>query len=282
MNSAEDVIADFSYLLNRLDPAIDSMEENYSQIETSLINNLINSIYHSLYISCIKSCILSLTPETESDIDISLQSILERWTLTDTAIIDEEVYYDFLKDLKQYGIDYPDEKFNDGKSLYDLYYDYIFTPVFLPLEKEIKKRTKRMEKILLRKHSQHQVYLDTTFCGLTPYEFERYIAKLFEAMGFQTNVTKSSGDFGIDVIAKNNIETLAIQAKKFSNKNLVGNVDVQKLLGAMGFKDYKADRCILITTSNFTKQARLQAEGNPIELWDFDKLSDMIKRYLME
>lgn len=45
------------------------------------------------------------------------------------------------------------------------------------------------------------------------YEFEKFVARLFEEMGYETKVTKPSGDKGFVVIAKNNFKTLAKQAK---------------------------------------------------------------------
>jgi HJR/Mrr/RecB family endonuclease len=61
----------------------------------------------------------------------------------------------------------------------------------------------------------------------------------------------------------------------------VSNVDVQRILGAMNYKDYSADRAILITTSDFTKMAIEQARGNPIELWNNAKLKREIAKYLI-
>ena len=114
---------------------------------------------------------------------------------------------------------------------------------------------------------------------MSPYEFEHYIAKLFKKMGYKTTTTRGSQDFGIDVIAKNSDEKIAIQVKKYMG-HPVGNTDVQRLLGAMQMKGVKADRSILITTSRFTKNAIQQAEECPIELWDGKKLGRIIRQNL--
>ena len=113
---------------------------------------------------------------------------------------------------------------------------------------------------------------------MSPYEFEHYIAKLFEKMGYKTRTTHASADFGVDVIAKKENETIAIQVKKYDN-HPIGNREVQMLLGAMQMKKIKANKSIIITTSRFTKNAFEQAEGCPIELWDGEKLSRVIKKY---
>jgi HJR/Mrr/RecB family endonuclease len=113
---------------------------------------------------------------------------------------------------------------------------------------------------------------------MSPYAFEHFIAKIFRKMGYKALVTKPSRDFGVDVIAKNNEETIAIQVKKF-NDHPIGNRDVQMLLGAMQMKKFRADRSIIITTSRFTKSAFEQADGCPIELWDRKKLKKIIKKF---
>lgn len=113
---------------------------------------------------------------------------------------------------------------------------------------------------------------------LSPYEFEKYVAELFKRMGYKTRTTKASGDYGVDVIAKNKEETIAIQVKKYKDSP-VGNKEVQRLLGSMQMKKIQADRSILITTSRFTKNAINQADGCPIQLWDGKDLAKMIKKY---
>jgi len=114
---------------------------------------------------------------------------------------------------------------------------------------------------------------------MSSYEFEKYIARLFISMGYKAVATSASRDYGIDVIAKNNDDIIAIQVKKYK-KCPVGNVEVQKLLGAMQMKGVRANKGILITTSSFTKNAIKQAEGCPIELWDGEKLGRVIRKCL--
>lgn len=36
---------------------------------------------------------------------------------------------------------------------------------------------------------------------MTPEEFERYVACIFESKGYKTEVTRYSGDYGVDVFA---------------------------------------------------------------------------------
>lgn len=114
--------------------------------------------------------------------------------------------------------------------------------------------------------------------NLNPFEFEKLISELFEKMGYQTELTSKTGDYGVDVIARDDNNIIAIQCKKYSDNTKVSNVDVQKLLGAM--MKVKAKKSILITTSDFTNQAKEQAKGAPIELWTKKQLLPLIEKYL--
>lgn len=142
----------------------------------------------------------------------------------------------------------------------------LFIPIILPImffvfAIYILRKQKRLFKIkTLEKLDQ-----------MSPYEFEEYVALLFKKRGYKTIITSRSRDFGVDVIAKNKDETIAIQVKKYKTSP-VGNKDVQMLLGAMHMRRYKANKCVLISTSRFTKNALEQAKGCPIELWNLKKL----------
>ncbi|MFA4855263.1 MAG: restriction endonuclease [archaeon] len=127
-----------------------------------------------------------------------------------------------------------------------------------------------------------EIGLENNFKELTPYEFEEFVAKLFDAMGYETKVTKKTGDYGIDVIARKGKDVIAIQVKQFAAGNNVGNRDIQRLLGAMQLKDVKANKGIVVTTSDFTVQAEHQASETPVELWNKHILHQMVKKYLMQ
>ena len=122
--------------------------------------------------------------------------------------------------------------------------------------------------------------LNNNFKDYTPYDFEKFIAKLFEKMGYFCNVTKKTGDYGVDVVARKGKDTIVIQAKKYKHGNNVGNVDVQKILGAMW--KYEANKAIVVTTSDFTVQAESQAKEAPVELWDRQTLHAMVKFYFID
>lgn len=112
-----------------------------------------------------------------------------------------------------------------------------------------------------------------------PFEFENFISQLFGEMGYEVWPTRKTGDYGIDIIVKKDDMKIGVQVKKFDRGNLVGTQDVQKILGSR-FK-HGVDKCILITTSDFTPQAKEQARNAPIELWNRSTLEEKIKKYLL-
>ncbi len=124
------------------------------------------------------------------------------------------------------------------------------------------------------------VGISNNFANLTHFEFEQFIGALFQKMGYQTEVTRKTGDYGIDVIAKKGDDVIAIQVKKNSIGNNVGDIVVQNTLGGMW--KYKANKAIIITTSDFTTMAHEQARSAPIELWNKKTLHQMVKKYFVE
>lgn len=108
---------------------------------------------------------------------------------------------------------------------------------------------------------------------LSGYEFESLLAKLFSKMGYKTEITKGSGDFGIDVIADNGITRIGIQAKCYVGHK-VGNDAVQQAIS--GKEYYGLDKAMVITNSYFTQSAIQQAKGSKVTLWNRDNLLEKL------
>lgn len=107
---------------------------------------------------------------------------------------------------------------------------------------------------------------------LNGHEFESYLKKVLETIGYVVVQTKLSGDQGADLITmKDGIKT-AIQAKKYAGS--VSNKAVQEVVAAK--KHYKCEEAIVITTGKFTKSAIQLALSNDVELWDKTKLDSII------
>jgi HJR/Mrr/RecB family endonuclease len=109
-------------------------------------------------------------------------------------------------------------------------------------------------------------------------EFERFLKKLFEKMGYLADLTPHTGDFGADLILSKQSkqgEKISVQAKNWTNN--VGNDAIQAVVGSL--KVYKTQRGMVVTTSDFTKAAIYQAHHNDIELWNREKLKEMINKF---
>jgi restriction system protein len=106
--------------------------------------------------------------------------------------------------------------------------------------------------------------------GMTPDEFEEYIANLFNRLGYEAEKVGGSYDGGIDVIIKKDGETGYIQCKKFITREVpVGAV--RDFYGAFIGK-LATSKGYFISTNKFTLEAIKFAEDKPIELVDHFKL----------
>ncbi len=104
-------------------------------------------------------------------------------------------------------------------------------------------------------------------------EFEEWCANLLRKHGYtQVEVTKASGDQGVDVLAVKDEIRYAIQCKCYSAN--LGNTPVQEILA--GKKMYRCQIGVVMTNRYFTPGAKELAETTGILLWDRDKLQHMI------
>lgn len=103
--------------------------------------------------------------------------------------------------------------------------------------------------------------------------FERFLKELFKKRGFMVKETAVVGDYGADLILEKLGRKLVVQAKRW--KQNVGIKAVQEVIGSI--KHYNAHNGIVITNSYFTDNAIELARSNGIDLWDRDRLIDLIR-----
>ena len=133
----------------------------------------------------------------------------------------------------------------------------------------------------IKKWKEIEIGLNNNFANLTGYQFEELIAELFARMGYKTKVTPKSGDYGVDVIAMDKEDIIAIQCKKLKDGINVSNRDIQRARGSMDF--YDANKCIIITNQDFTIQAKEQARRTKnTEIWNKHILHQMVRRYFID
>jgi hypothetical protein len=117
--------------------------------------------------------------------------------------------------------------------------------------------------------------------NIDPYEFEQFVGDLWEEEGWSTTVSQESNDLGVDVIADKSgaiNQRLAIQAKRYSEGNKVGRPKVQQY-HSLKQQDTNADAAVVVTTSGFTKDARLWAHDHNVKLVDGGDLVDMVVKH---
>jgi Holliday junction DNA helicase RuvB len=114
-------------------------------------------------------------------------------------------------------------------------------------------------------------------------EFEKFVMTLLSRMEFRPEMTKATGDGGIDIVAVLDKPILGgrylFQCKRYAPENLIGASTVRDFYGAVTAD--KAVKGILITTSDFTAQAREFAERVGLELINLPQLQSLLAQYGM-
>ena len=114
--------------------------------------------------------------------------------------------------------------------------------------------------------------------AMDPYAFETLVSRLLVALGFDVEVTKKSGDGGIDVrgtlVVGDTVRTrMAVQVKRW--KDNVQAPIVQQVRGSLGAHE----QGMIITTGGFSKGARDEAEradATPVGLMDGEQLARLL------
>nr|WP_125698464.1 MULTISPECIES: restriction endonuclease [Lacticaseibacillus] len=105
--------------------------------------------------------------------------------------------------------------------------------------------------------------------------FEEFCAYLLKRNGFKhIQVTKQSGDQGIDVIGTKKKAQVGFQCKRY--EGVVGNKAVQEAWAGQSF--YKLDQAAVITNSEFSDSAQQLAEELGVMLIDRKQLKRLMRR----
>lgn len=98
---------------------------------------------------------------------------------------------------------------------------------------------------------------------ISGYEYEVFCANYLAKHGYKdVQVTRMSGDQGIDIIARRHGKWYGIQCKYYSGP--VGNKAVQEAY--TGARYHECDRAMVITNTYFTDSAEELAESTDVEL----------------
>ncbi len=117
-------------------------------------------------------------------------------------------------------------------------------------------------------------YLHRELDEMEGLDFEYFCAELLRDHGFtEVEVTRGSGDYGIDILAQKDGVTYAIQCKRYQ-----APVGVKAIQEAYAGRDYY-DRMVgcVLTNQYFTQPAVEAAEKLKILLWDRGYLESMME-----
>lgn len=136
----------------------------------------------------------------------------------------------------------------------------------------------------LKAYNERQVEaLRVRLMGLEPYAFEHFVKELLEAMDYENvEVTKQSGDRGVDVVANYQFGiteiTEVVQVKR--TESTIGRRTIDELRGALPY--HRAIRGTIITLGTFARGVESDAifpGAAPITLIDGKRLLELIEKH---
>ena len=135
--------------------------------------------------------------------------------------------------------------------------------------------------VLIRAKYLQNNYSSDTLLELNPREFECLIAKLYEKLGYEVELTKATRDGGKDVIAVNKTpgkkEKLYIECKRYKTK--VSVHWARALIGTLSTENIT--KGVLISPLGFTREtAKLANQNSRLELIGSQELLELLDQSL--
>ncbi len=115
----------------------------------------------------------------------------------------------------------------------------------------------RRQEIYRRQHSDIAALV-----GISPIDFEKHVAETYRRSGYNVQLTRGSGDQGLDIIASAANQKLGVQCKRYTG--VVGNDAVQQAFAGKSY--YSCGAAIVVTTGDFTPSARDLARKLNVQL----------------
>ena len=133
------------------------------------------------------------------------------------------------------------------------------------------------EKRLAEEARRHAEWNVSRIDGMEGHEFEHFCADLLKKNGFMNvEVTRGSGDQGVDILADKDGIKYAIQCKNYATA--LSNKSIQEVSAGRMF--YNCHVGVVMTNSTFTQGAINLAASTNVLLWDRDVLRQlMIQAY---
>lgn len=134
--------------------------------------------------------------------------------------------------------------------------------------------SKYRQKCLAMLRKTTPIYTEEYWWNLDGWQFEEEVAKVFMRRGYQADVTKGSGDGGVDIILKKNGRISIVQCKH--HKHPVPPEPIRALYGCK--PDFKADEVIRIASSGVTEGGIKFIENKPdFQIFELKDIIEMVK-----
>ncbi len=128
---------------------------------------------------------------------------------------------------------------------------------------------------IFRKMGEQRRFRRMDFDRMDGWEFEEYVAELLARNGFiHVEVTRGSGDQGVDILAQRDGVSYAVQCKHYTSK--IPNKAVQEAYA--GAKFYGCEVPVVLTNNYFFPSALELGDEIGVELWDREELQRLVRR----
>jgi restriction system protein len=108
---------------------------------------------------------------------------------------------------------------------------------------------------------------------MTGIEFEEYFAAVLRGLGYEVTTTKTTGDFGVDLVAARDGTRTAVQCKRKTG-GAVGAAAVQQVVA--GARMHECSATMVVTNNLFTRAAQQLAVVHDCELVDRRRLRQLV------
>ena len=106
-------------------------------------------------------------------------------------------------------------------------------------------------------------------------QFEKFLAGLYRAQGYQADLTSATGDYGGDLILRKDGQCICVQAKRYAGS--VGVSAVQEALSGKSY--YQCDAAWVITTGVFTTNALELARKSGVKMIGRSEIGNLMAKY---
>lgn len=160
-----------------------------------------------------------------------------------------------------------------GVFSYPLYVSFIIFILFRDYESAVQDAfTRYITDCIAYYNWQQKLKKDFWLC-LSGHQFETELAKVYRSNGYNSIVTKGSGDKGVDIILEKDSDKILVQCK--AHKKAVGPAVARELFGAMN--SFGIKKGIIASLSGFTKGVYEFVKDKEIELISIDEILNMTK-----